>query len=130
VRTKIRTRTPAEKAEKTRRLNLRATLSLPRPSQMAIGRKVRMVDGHERVILDSRGEQAQRIRLARDRAHGICEGGCGTSLLLGAHRHHFKGRGRGGRCDCDRHIQILCVRCHENAHKGRLGKPYRSTGRK
>jgi hypothetical protein len=98
---------------------------------MEIGRKVRMVDGHERVILDAAGEREQKIRLVQ-RCHGICECGCGTSLLFGAgcERHHWKGRGRGGRCDCDWHIQLLTRKCHEIAQSQRLGAPYRSAGRK
>jgi hypothetical protein len=125
-RKRIRVRSAAEKRERTLRLQSRVPLAIPRPSEMTVTRKSRYVDGHEAVELDMAGEKAQRIRLARDRAHGICEGGCGTSLMLGAHRHHWKGRGRGERCDCDWHIQILCVRCHDNAHRGRLGAPYRS----
>lgn len=129
-RTRIRVRTAAEKTERTRQRESRIALAIPRPSEMAISRKLRMVDGHEAVELDYAGEKAQKIRLLQ-RCHGICECGCGTSLLFGAgcERHHYLGRTRGNRCDCDEHIQLLTRKCHAIAQSQRLGSPYRSVRR-
>lgn len=123
-RKRIRVRTAAEKRERTLQLESREVLTLPRPSQMEIGRKIRMVDGHEAVILDYAGERAQKVRLLK-RCFGMCECGCGTMLISsGAERHHWLGRTRGNRCDCDKHIQLLAPECHRTAQSQRLGAPY------
>jgi hypothetical protein len=123
----IPARTRAEKAQRTRRRNGRPLLALPRPHQVKRERKPRFVDGHEAVILTAEQEGEQRTRLALGRAKGTCECGCGLSLLCaGAERHHWKGRTRGNRCDCDAHIQILTSACHRIAQSKRLGAPYRS----
>ena len=91
--------------------------------------KVRMCPGgHEAILNTPEQEKALRIELVQ-RCKGICECGCGQLLMsTGMHGHHFRGKGMGGARTCD-HIdcrQALTPACHTEAHKHRLGEPYRS----
>ena len=125
-RKRIRVRTAQEKRERTLQRQSRPVLAIPRPSQMEIGRKPRYVDGHE-AVTDEQVDWAELRRQVVKRSHGFCECGCGVSFsCAGMVLHHWLGRTRGNSCHCLYHCQGLTPRCHDNAHKGRLGQPYRS----
>lgn len=79
-------------------------------------------------VVDS--EAWDEIRLAVfARCGGKCEG-CGANVYYSTlHLHHWRGRGKGERCDCPDHLQALCPDqflednttrhgCHTLVHKG------------
>ena len=100
--------------------------AFPKPSQKPAQRKPRYVDGHEAVELDADGWTAMRQTLLK-RSKGLCECGCGVMFLsAGMHSHHWKGKTRGNACSCAFHLEALTPECHAEAHKHRLGAPYRS----
>jgi hypothetical protein len=63
------------------------------------------------------------------RSGARCEGCNGWIWLDRFHLHHWRGRGKGVKCDCFNCLQALCEECHRLCHEaGDLRKPFRRGG--